>query len=702
MTFHASLRDRLTPFLAGALTFLLLTGVVYLLHTQDVRRYQQQAYSQTTQQLSTIRARAESAINKRIAMTAGLRAFVSSHPDITDVQFSRLGAALLNEQSGIRSITLQKNNIVTDVYPRKGNESTLGMDLTKHPQQGPAIRKVIESGKPWLAGPINLVQGGEAFIHRVPVYVLPKDGQGQGPYWGLVSTLVEKKTLVDEITDAIPGDLRIAIQGLDSADHVGRYFIGSADIELMNPLMQDVSLPNGVWKISGVPALGWPVSTPITLPLIIGGEVTAFICALLVFLVIRSQIKYRNACHEALAASRSKSEFLANMSHEIRTPMTAILGYTEVLNDTTTNPAAREAIDVIQRNGSHLLDLINDILDLSKIEACEMTTERIACSTRDMLRDVELVMRNRADQKHLQFHLTIDDDVPCTITTDPTRLKQILLNLLSNAIKFTSKGHVRLKASLKPHTTHPVLQLTISDSGIGMTSEQISRLFKPFTQADSSMTRKYGGTGLGLCISKSLTEILGGSIHVESTIGQGSTFRIELAVQHASESGVSGRHQFKPASVTAPASPSVPAQASSPKCVDDLEIIEKSLTGYHILLAEDGLDNQRLISYVLRKEGADVRIVSNGQEAVDAVTADPVAFDLIILDMQMPVLDGYQAATKLRVLGIELPILALTAHAMSGDEQKCLDAGCDAYATKPIQRSRLIETLQDLLSVVSK
>lgn len=702
MSFHAALRDRLTPFLAGALTFLLLTGVVYLLHMQDVRRYQQQAYSQTTQQLSTIRARAESAINKRIAMTAGLRAFVSSHPEITDVQFSRLGAALLNEQSGIRSITLQKNNVVTDVYPREGNESTLGMDFTKHPQQGPAIRKVIESGKPWLAGPIRLVQGGEAFIHRVPVYVLPKDGQGQGPYWGLVSTLVEKKTLVDEITQAIPGDLRIAIQGLDSADHVGRYFIGSADIELMNPLMQDVSLPNGVWKISGVPALGWPVSTPITLPLIISGEVTALICALLVFLVIRSRIKYRNACHEALAASRSKSEFLANMSHEIRTPMTAILGYTEVLNDTTTNAAAREAIDVIQRNGSHLLDLINDILDLSKIEACEMTTERIVCSTRDMLRDVEMVMRNRADQKHLQFHLTIDDDVPSTITTDPTRLKQILLNLLSNAIKFTSKGYVRLKASLKPHATHPVLQLTISDSGIGMTSEQISRLFKPFTQADSSMTRKYGGTGLGLCISKSLTEILGGSIHVESTIGQGSTFRIELDVQHASESDVSGRHHFKPASVTAQSSPSVHAQAPRPKSVDDSEIIEKCLAGYHILLAEDGLDNQRLISYVLRKEGADVRIVSNGQEAVDAVTAEPVAFDLIILDMQMPVLDGYQAATKLRVMGIELPILALTAHAMSGDEQKCLDAGCDAYATKPIQRPQLIETLQDLLSVVIK
>lgn len=681
-------RKHVAPALAGGVTFLLLASVVYLLQTQELRRHQQLVYSRTVQQLSTIRARAESSINKRIAMTAGLRAYVSCHPDVNAEDFARLGAALFGERAGIRSITLQKDNVVTDVYPREGNEVTLGLDLRNHPEQGPAFRQVIASGKAWFAGPIKLVQGGEAFIHRVPVFEIRADGQtGQGRYWGVVSTLIEKKTLVDEITVGIDPEITIAICGLDSEDHLGRYFIGSPEIVRQKPCSQDVSVPNGRWKISAVPTAGWPTSAPLTIPLIVGGLGFSGLCSMLVWMLVRSQNRYRVACHQALAASRAKSEFLANMSHEIRTPMTAILGYTEILHESVTTPGARESVEVIQRNGLHLLDLINDILDISKIEAAQMVAEQIPCSPRQMLNDISLVMQNRASQKQLAFEIDVDPCVPEIIHTDPTRLKQILLNLVSNAIKFTHEGSVRLCASLNQEASRPVLELRVEDTGIGMTPEQIDRLFKPFTQADSSTTRKFGGTGLGLCISKRLAEILGGTIQIESAPGRGSTFRVLIAI---SSSDIAAPEPLPATSDDLHPHPPTPF----------IEPVEKPLAGRHILLAEDGHDNQRLISYLLKKNGAEVTIASHGQEAVELLDRAPHRFDLIIMDMQMPVLDGYQAATMMRATGVTLPILALTAHAMSDDERKCLDAGCNAYLTKPIQRTKLLQTLEQLLTLV--
>ncbi len=683
-----TLREHFGPAAAGAVTFLLLAAVVYVIHTQELLRHQQHVYTQTVQQLSTIRARAESSINKRIAMTAGLRALIASNPDITEEEFKKLGDALFSEGAGIRSITLNKNNIVTDVYPREGNEVTLGLNFSQHPEQGPALRKVIESGKAWLAGPIFLVQGGEAFIHRVPVFELHEDAEpGIGPYWGIVSTLIEKQTIVEEITDGIDPEMEIAICGLDSSDHIGRYFIGSSDIEQRAPCSQDISVPNGQWKISGVPKSGWPQTTPLTIPLIIGGGGISLLCAILVYLIVLSHNDYRIACGQALAASRAKSEFLANMSHEIRTPMTAILGYTEILNESISDPQARESIEIIQRNGSHLLDLINDILDLSKIEAREMKAEMISCSPRDMLRDIDMVMRNRAAQKNLTFETSIDPSIPDLISTDPTRLKQILINLVSNAIKFTQEGTVRLSACVLKDTSRPTLEFTISDTGIGMTSEQISRLFKPFTQADTSTTRKFGGTGLGLCISKRLAEMLGGTILVESTQGEGSTFRVQVTLMASCD--VFDLNAAAPTENCSGSTVILPTFTGTP---------DKPLIGQRILLAEDGHDNQRLISFLLKKAGAEVSIVENGQEAIDLMSSECSSFDFIIMDMQMPVLDGYKAASALRAMGITQPILALTAHAMSDDEQKCLSAGCDAYLTKPIHRQKFLKSITKLLN----
>jgi CheY-like chemotaxis protein len=378
----------------------------------------------------------------------------------------------------------------------------------------------------------------------------------------------------------------------------------------------------------------------------------------------------------AESANAAKSEFLANMSHEIRTPMTAILGYAEVLADSVTKPDDREAVTVIRRNGEHLLSVINDILDLSKIEAGRLRLERVECAPAAVVEDVMSLMRVRADAKKLPLVAKIDPTCPDRVRTDPTRLRQILLNLVGNAIKFTDAGGVSIQARGERHDGSRVaLRFEVSDTGIGMSPPEIARLFQPFSQADSSTTRRYGGTGLGLSISKRLAEMLGGTIAVESRPGAGSTFRVEIDAEVVEKSAEE---------------PSAAARSSaaSPATLPRLDC--------RVLLAEDGPDNQRLITFLLRKAGADVTVVENGQLAVDAVRArqhGAAPFDVVLMDMQMPVLDGFAAARTLRREGFTLPIIALTASAMTDDRERCRAAGCDDYATKPIDRATLIGTV---------
>jgi signal transduction histidine kinase/ActR/RegA family two-component response regulator len=395
------------------------------------------------------------------------------------------------------------------------------------------------------------------------------------------------------------------------------------------------------------------------------------------------------AKQDAEAATRSKSEFLANMSHEIRTPMTSILGFTENLLDSNLSESERlNAIHTVRRNGEHLLQIINDILDISKIEAGKLEVERIRCSPVQIVSEVKSLMQVRADAKNLPFNIEYIGAVPETIQSDSTRLRQILVNLIGNAIKFTDEGGVRLVTRFVgtdpiggTGRAEPMLQFDIIDNGIGMTPEQMGKLFKSFSQADTSMTRKFGGTGLGLMISKRLANMLGGDVTVDSKPGEGSTFRVTVSTGPLD--GVKMLSDPAEAAIVKPED--TPAVKSDPARLD-----------CRILLAEDGPDNQRLISFHLKKAGAEVMVVENGKLAADAALAardEGRPFDVILMDMQMPVMDGYEATRLLRQKGYTGPIIALTAHAMEGDRQKCIDAGCDDYATKPIDRKKLIETI---------
>ncbi|MFI5307369.1 MAG: ATP-binding protein [Polyangiales bacterium] len=387
----------------------------------------------------------------------------------------------------------------------------------------------------------------------------------------------------------------------------------------------------------------------------------------------------------AREASRIKSEFLANMSHEIRTPMTAVIGYADLLLDPQTTPSERlDHVLTIRRNGEHLLSILNDILDLSRIEANKLAVEAVPCSPSQIMADVVSLMRVRAVEKQLTLEVEYATPIPETICSDPTRLRQILMNLVGNAIKFTHRGGVRILAHCDPASVpQPRLSIEVEDSGIGLRPDEVSHLFQPFVQADSSTTRKFGGSGLGLTISQRLAAMLGGTISVKSAVGRGSSFTMSVAT-----GPLAGVELVNALTEAATSEVLESPQAATPEIALDCRV----------LLAEDGIDNQLLISTHLRKAGAQVTIAENGRVAVDqalAAKASGAPFDVILMDMQMPELDGYGATSLLRARGYDGSVIALTAHAMSGDRERCLSAGCSDYLTKPVHRGALIAAVAE-------
>ena len=379
-------------------------------------------------------------------------------------------------------------------------------------------------------------------------------------------------------------------------------------------------------------------------------------------------------------ASLAKTEFIANMSHEIRTPMSAILGYTDILRRQLTDPDNLKCTSIIQRNGDYLLEIINDILDISRIEAgkLEITPQRFYPD--QLIADVRSLMDVRAAEKSVTLEVSFDGLIPQTIQSDEKRLKQILINLIGNAIKFSkassSDRTVTLVASYLPEPL-PRMELKVIDNGIGISREQQTKLFQAFMQADSSVMREYGGTGLGLCISQRLARMLGGDISVESELGVGSTFTLTFLTRP-----MDGIALARPREII-----------SSPV---ETEAVQSPRLSGRILVVDDRRDMRFVAQHMIEDAGGTVEVASNGLEAIrkiEQAAATGKAFDLIAMDMQMPVLDGYEATRRLRASGYTKPIVAVTAHAMEGDRQLCVDAGCTDYISKPLDQVKFLALL---------
>ena len=613
--------------------------------------------------------------------------------------------------------------IIKYIEPLSENRSAHGLDIGAHPVRREAAERALRVNDGSLTGIIQLVQDDQhvaGFLYMLPHYQqgMPLETleQRAEALLGWVYMPMLGPEVFEGITQTTDGELDVDVfdggklrpdtliydadGGLDreqasynTTDYDGRAF----------HTLREIEVGGRTWtlSLSSTEAFRFDSRSGVWIEAI-GGTALSLLLAALIFVQCSSTRKawsiaegmttdLRNYATKADQATKAKSDFLANMSHEIRTPMTAILGFTDLLN-TKIGDDQQELLDhttTIKRNGEHLLSLINDILDVSKIEAGKLDVEKIDVRPDALVGEVLSLMNVKADEKKLPLEAELMTPVPAVIQSDPVRLRQILVNLVGNAIKFTSSGRVRIEVRYDARMQE--LKFAVSDSGIGMTDEQVAKLFKAFQQADTTTTREFGGTGLGLHISQRLAQMLEGEIVCNSEKGKGSTFTVTLFT-----GALENPEMIPVGPVDAICKKQAPANSAEQGASDK----PTPLAGLTILLAEDGKDNQRLINHHLTKAGARVKIVENGRLAVEelCVQGDHTGplhkqppFDLLITDMQMPEMDGYTAVKLLREKGSRLPIVALTAHAMKEDIDKCLTAGCDFYASKPINKQRLIE-----------
>jgi signal transduction histidine kinase len=572
---------RSTPLIVGFLMAAVGLASVWFLDRNSTSNYRDEVRADVVRDLAAVRGAAEIAINRRVHLTRGLKAHVSINPDMTAAEFADFAALVMKEADGIRSVTSIKDNIINDVYPREGNEGAIGLDLLKNRDQRAAVEFAIETGRPWLAGPIKLVQGGEAFINRAPVYItLPGGRPGDGPYWGMVSILIDKATLVDEILTAVPDNLTIAIRGRTDRNEPGEIFFGNADIESTDHVATVISLPTGSWRLYGVPTNGWPTSSPHALSIWVIGLFLSLFASALVFTTVRLLLEYRNYSHQlevanvrvkvahetaeksheratekadqlAVTVSQLEESQLATLnmlddieearqslqesgkaleqsnlelkqfayvaSHDLQTPLRAVAGFAQLLQGQYQGQLDEDADQYIKTIVAGCERMKTMINDLLTYSRVEsQSIKLIPIGLLEIFDDATMILSAAIDETN---GTVTHGNLP-TVMGDRAQLSQLLMNLIGNGLKYHGDAPPHVHIDAKEGSDE--WTISVRDNGIGIDRKFHDRIFEVFRRLHTQ--EEYNGTGIGLAICRRIVNRLNGRLWLKSEIGEGTTF----------------------------------------------------------------------------------------------------------------------------------------------------------------------------------